>query len=865
MTVDDTATPGQRQALDELRKVAEADPTAIEILRVGRPVPSGSLPILVSLGTAEAAGGDAIATGPRGRVRARERFIIDVPPDFPFAPPRVWTEHDRFAGLPHVQWRRYLCLYISPTTEWQPADGMFGFLDRLLLWVARAAEGTLDPAGEPLHPPVAYGSGGAGVVVMRADAPPVDGRPWIGFAVLRHLSDARADIVGWVGVAAISNLLDADSADALAVALNLDPSTARDAPLLLGLAVLLPGAVAYEFPVKAQALVGMLADQGVDRDAMTAGFALVAHANRRLAPSASPDHGSPVYVVVGTPMRGVAGGERRQHLAAWRLPDLGTQLVELLDALFSDADELASLGAKARDLVDRWLDIADVDWVRVDEDRPEVTTRRDRGSPLEVVRERRVLVLGCGAIGARVAEHLVRAGVARLVLVDNGRVSPGVLVRQPYDDADIGRWKVDALADRLRRIRSDMEIDARRGDALDVVRGGGSPLPDVDIIIDAAANLAVASSLERLKRERAGRGDATPPILSFLLGHTACRAVVTVAPTGYSGGGVDLLRKVKLTTLATPGLRAFADDFFPDPPRAAHFQPEPGCSEATFAGSDTEVGALISHLLVHALVASRPSTGTAVGRAILVDLGLDAAGPAMSRHLDWPADVVVRDATTGWDVRLAPAAIAEMRAECRLMARRRGARVETGGPLLGEIDAACGVAWISAAAGPPPDSRASVDLFVCGVEGVQGMIDRRDRATRGAERFLGLWHSHPAGWASPSEIDEAGMRELLVPVARAPRRALLVIVGAAAGTPDRWAAWLGDTGVEGAPVPAFYARLCGHPLAPEGRIDTADGRYACAIAGVSDDTTRRWPVPGDRRPMRRWPWLPPRRRVLRGA
>jgi len=864
MTVDDGLTPGQRQALDEVREIAETDPAAIEILRIGHPVPSGGLPILVSVGTAEAAEGVSSATGPRGSIRARERFLIDVPRGFPFVPPRVYTTHDRFAGLPHVQWRRHLCLYISPTTEWQPADGMFGFLDRVLLWVARAAEGTLDPAGEPLHPPVAYGSADVGVVV-RVNTPPVHESAWLGFAVLRPMSDARVDLVGWVSGEDLGRLLATDPTHALATTLGLDPDTAQGAPLLLGLAVLLPGAIAYEFPVTAHALVDMLADQGVDKDALLAGFTLMAYANRCLMPAPSHGQESPVYVVVGTPMRGLAGGERRQHLAAWRLVDLGEQIVGLLDTVFSDVDGLASLGARARDLIGRWLDIATVDWVRVHEDRPEVTTRRDRDSPLELVRGRRALVLGCGAIGGRVAEHLVRAGIARLVLVDNGRVSPGVLVRQPYDDADIGRWKVEALADRLRRIRPDMEIDARMGDALDVVLGDGSPLPDVDVIVDAAANPAVASLLERRRRERTERGDVTPPILSFLLGHTACRAVATVAPTDFSGGGVDLLRKVKLATLVTPGLRAVADDFFPDPPRVAHFQPEPGCSEATFAGSDVEVGALTAQLLVHALAACRPSANPAVGRAILVDLGLDAAGPAMTHHLEWPADVVVRDVATGVDVRLAPAAVAEMRAECRLMTRRRDARVETGGPLLGEIDDACGVVWVSVAAGPPPDSRASATLFVCGVEGVEKMIDRRDQATRGAERFLGLWHSHPAGWASPSEIDEVGMRTLLVPVARAPRRALLLIVGAPPGTVNGWAAWLGDTDGGGVPVPAFYARLCRRPPAMDEEGGMADKRYARAIAEANGDTTRRWPTPDDRRLVRRWPWPFYQRRVRHGA
>ena len=55
-----------------------------------------------------------------------------------------------------MQWGRHLCLYAAPSVEWVPSGGMDSFIERLAAWVVRAAEGTLDPDGQPLHPPVAY-------------------------------------------------------------------------------------------------------------------------------------------------------------------------------------------------------------------------------------------------------------------------------------------------------------------------------------------------------------------------------------------------------------------------------------------------------------------------------------------------------------------------------------------------------------------------------------------------------------------------------------------------------------------------------------------------------------------------------------
>ena len=112
-----------------------------------------------------------IATGnPVGiHVRARNRFEIIVDDRFPYHPPTVRALHRRWAGTPHVQWGRQLCLYAAPSVEWDPRNGMRGLIDRLLTWLQRAAAGTLDPDGQPLHPPVTYTTPGAGWIVINPD------------------------------------------------------------------------------------------------------------------------------------------------------------------------------------------------------------------------------------------------------------------------------------------------------------------------------------------------------------------------------------------------------------------------------------------------------------------------------------------------------------------------------------------------------------------------------------------------------------------------------------------------------------------------------------------------------------------------
>lgn len=70
-----------------------------------------------------------------------------------------------------------------------------------------------------------------------------------------------------------------------------------------------------------------------------------------------------------------------------------------------------------------------------------------------------VLVAGVGGLGATVAQLLARAGVGRLIVVDDGTVAWPDLNRQLlYDEWDIGRKKVLVAAERLSEINAALEI-----------------------------------------------------------------------------------------------------------------------------------------------------------------------------------------------------------------------------------------------------------------------------------------------------------------------------------------------------------------------------------------------------------------------
>lgn len=91
-----------------------------------------------------------------------------------------------------------------------------------------------------------------------------------------------------------------------------------------------------------------------------------------------------------------------------------------------------------------------------------------RFAPLGIEGQRRLLgstalVVGCGALGAVIANTLARAGVGRLRIVDRDFLELNNLQRQVlYDEDDVaaGLPKAIAAKNRLARINSQIEIDA---------------------------------------------------------------------------------------------------------------------------------------------------------------------------------------------------------------------------------------------------------------------------------------------------------------------------------------------------------------------------------------------------------------------
>lgn len=112
------------------------------------------------------------------------------------------------------------------------------------------------------------------------------------------------------------------------------------------------------------------------------------------------------------------------------------------------------------------------------------------------LKQARVLILGAGGLGCPVAMYLGGAGVGRLTLVDDDLVDLPNLQRQvAFAQADLGKPKVEALAERVHRLNPTTRVDVHQArlhaeDFAQVVAGA-------DVVLDCSDNFATRFALNR--------------------------------------------------------------------------------------------------------------------------------------------------------------------------------------------------------------------------------------------------------------------------------------------------------------------------------------------------------------------------------
>ncbi|MFC7962417.1 ThiF family adenylyltransferase [Rhodococcoides kroppenstedtii] len=264
-----------------------------------------------------------------------------------------------------------------------------------------------------------------------------------------------------------------------------------------------------------------------------------------------------------------------------------------------------------------------IEWCSVSDERQEVTTRRDDNRPVNGFYGQTVHIWGCGGLGSWLAEFIARAGASAITVCDPGIVTGGLLVRQNYNEADIGQTKADALAARLRAIRDDLTVIVAEGSVPD-----RADFLSADLIIDATVSHSITTYLDAIA------GEACTALIAQVAtdARTGSLGIANVCGPGAACTPSQLDEQAGRSILANSELELY-HALWEDADADDELTPTRGCSVPTFHGSAADLAAvsatLVNMIGLHLQGAEPPVSGTH-----LVALAHAPVGP---RHYFLPA------------------------------------------------------------------------------------------------------------------------------------------------------------------------------------------------------------------------------------
>jgi molybdopterin/thiamine biosynthesis adenylyltransferase len=117
----------------------------------------------------------------------------------------------------------------------------------------------------------------------------------------------------------------------------------------------------------------------------------------------------------------------------------------------------------------------------------------------KLLAEKRVLIIGAGSVGSKIAMYLIRTGIGRLAIVDFDLVEAANLCRCEYFVEDIGRYKTFALRDRLLSVNPWVQVETYQQNMMEMEDDELIRLIErCDIVVSAADDAAAEQRLNAI-------------------------------------------------------------------------------------------------------------------------------------------------------------------------------------------------------------------------------------------------------------------------------------------------------------------------------------------------------------------------------
>jgi hypothetical protein len=356
-----------------------------------------------------------------------------------------------------------------------------------------------------------------------------------------------------------------------------------------------------------------------------------------------------------------------------------------------------------------------------------------------------VAMIGCGSVGSKLTMHLARSGTEIAALTDTAYLRPHHMARHALARSGLPGTKAAELANELSLLGQSPSVQVQ--DAVRCVEDRDlrkAILPKrAAYAINTTASLGVREALSTLAANEAkvriceaalfGRGEG-----GFLLFEGPTRN-----PTLS-----DLTAELYATVADARTQRLLFDPEF----GLTEVQIGQGCGSLTMPMTDMRLSAMTAALTEEFVSYAQSPTET--GSIILGTKSDKSSDTAWRRYDVSPFEVVGIDGPDGWTVRVARRVIDRIKSEVQ-----QYPGVETGGVLIGTCSARLRAVTVVDLLPAPADSTRSASRFVLGTKGLRKAIRKRHRMSGNTLFDVGTWHSHLAD-QGPSPLDRDTAKQL---------------------------------------------------------------------------------------------------------
>jgi len=349
---------------------------------------------------------------------------------------------------------------------------------------------------------------------------------------------------------------------------------------------------------------------------------------------------------------------------------------------------------------------------------------------------RDIVLIGLGALGSKIAEHIVREGVPSIGIVDNDYFLPHNLSRHNLTDESVYFPKATELQKRLLSINPLCEVKPFSRDIVNVP--AGYLVKDIcniskGMIIDATADVSVM--------RRLCAPDNKVRTAKIELAYGGCLGLLYYEGKNRRPRVDDLKAIIPVLGVDIPEVYLWLSD-----KDEGRVETGIGCASASMQISDSRISLHAGNFMTSLGNIIRPEYHpSGIGIAILDQRGYFSKWLWIEEKA--PEIITKKIDSQSWEIRIRKKAL-----EIIDESRNKTNPVECGGYLYGSYDLVLRTIYITVAIAVSPRDASAIRVRLPSAGKSNEEIELR-KFSGEQIRLLGTWHTHPQGSPKPSPID----------------------------------------------------------------------------------------------------------------